>query len=77
MRTDGSGVARFGASAGGFPAKATGSPAWHPSGKYLVFVPEKADSKGSASDATARLGRLQRRLGGHRGWRAVVAADRG
>ena len=41
INPDGSDEERFGQRNPNFPRRTTGSPVWHPSGKYLAFVAEK------------------------------------
>jgi Tol biopolymer transport system component len=40
----------------GLPHKHMGSPAWHPSGRYIVFVAEKAEHPGSSIEAVPGFG---------------------
>jgi len=41
----------------GVPQKHNGNPAWHPSGKYIVFQGQKEDAVGSSIDALPGYGR--------------------
>ncbi len=55
MLLDGGEEARVGAGSPAFPQKTTGSPNYHPSGKYFAFVAEKVDG-GSSSASTPGWG---------------------
>jgi Tol biopolymer transport system component len=48
VEPDGSDEERLGASDPSFPQRTTGSPMWHPSGKYLAFVAEKEVHPGNS-----------------------------
>ncbi len=56
IRPDGSHEMRFGAANPDFPTKMAGSPAWHPSGRYMAFVAEKEKHSGGHAPATPGWG---------------------
>lgn len=56
MNPDGSGEQAFASTHPALPQRTTGSGNWHPSGKYIVFVAEKAQHDGASSLATPGWG---------------------
>jgi WD40-like Beta Propeller Repeat len=56
MNPDGSGEQPFASAHPALPQRTTGSGNWHPSGKYIVFVAEKAQHDGASSLATPGWG---------------------
>jgi WD40-like Beta Propeller Repeat len=56
MTPEGQDEQPFGAGNPAMPTRNAGSPAWHPSGKYVAFVAEKEEHPGSSAEATPGWG---------------------
>ena len=56
MRPDGSGDVCLTCGKDGLPGRHMGNPAWHPSGKYIVFQAEKAMHRGGSAKALPGYG---------------------
>jgi Tol biopolymer transport system component len=56
VKSDGSNPEQMGVGSASFPQRTTGTPVWHPSGRFVAFVAEKSTHPGNSVGATPGWG---------------------